>query len=214
VLLIAALGVLLFLPAGRLDWLQAWLFLAGFGAYLLIYGLWAYKQDPGQLVERSRAAPNTQRWDRLILGIYGMLFWATFVASALDAGRFHWSSVPGALQGLAWLGLLLSGSLIFWALATNTYASRVARIQADRGQSVISSGPYRYVRHPMYTGIILIFLSLPLALGSGWGLVPGMLIGVLFCIRAALEDRMLQSELAGYAEYSRRVRYRLLPGVW
>ena len=99
-------------------------------------------------------------------------------------------------------------------MVTNTYLSRVARIQEDRGQVVVMAGPYKYVRHPMYIGIILLFLSIPLALGSWWALIPGVGIGILFVIRTAKEDQMLRSELSGYADYSNRVRYRLVPGIW
>jgi len=132
----------------------------------------------------------------------------------LPAGRFAWSSVPALLKAAGWLGLLLAAALISWATTTNTYLSRMARIQEDRGHRVVSSGPYRFVRHPMYLGIILLFLSLPPALGSLFGLIPAFLITLLFLLRTSKEDAMLREELAGYVEYTRRVPYRLWPGLW
>jgi len=99
-------------------------------------------------------------------------------------------------------------------MRTNQYLSRFARIQNDRGQQVVTNGPYRYVRHPMYASIIPFVLCVALILGSWWALVPGAIIAILFVIRTSLEDRMLQKELRGYEEYTQRVRYRLLPGVW
>jgi protein-S-isoprenylcysteine O-methyltransferase Ste14 len=211
---IAILALLLLLPAGRWDWVEAWTFILGYGLFLAAYAIWGLLKDPGQLRERGRIAGNVKVWDKAIIGAYTFLLFATLVLTGFDAGRFRWSSVPGPVQAIAWLGLAAAGALIFWALATNTYLSRMARIQEDRGQVVISSGPYRFVRHPMYLGIILLFVCLPLALGSMWGLIPGSVIGVLFVVRTSKEDRMLREELAGYEQYARRVRFRILPGIW
>ncbi len=212
--LLTLLGGLLFLCAGRLDWLQAWLFVLAYGAFLLTYGLWVLRRDPGQLAERSRAGRNVKGWDRIIIAVYTALLIALLVVAGLDAGRFRWAPAPLLLQGLGWLGLLLAGGLIMWVASVNTFLSRLVRIQGERGHRVITVGPYRWVRHPMYAGIIILALGVPLVLGSTWGLVPGALIGVLFVLRTALEDRTLQSELPGYREYAGRVRYRLLPGIW
>jgi protein-S-isoprenylcysteine O-methyltransferase Ste14 len=210
----AVLAGLLFIPAGRLDWLQAWLFILAFGGFLLFYGIWGLCNDPAQLAERSRRGGNAKGWDRLILAAYTVLLVAMLVVAGLDAGRFGWAPAPLWLQVAGWLGLALAGGIVWWTASVNTYLSRVVRIQDDRGQQVITTGSYRYVRHPMYVGVILMMLSLPMVLGSLAALVPGALIAVLFVIRTALEDRTLQAELPGYAEYARRVRYRLLPGVW
>jgi len=106
------------------------------------------------------------------------------------------------------------GLLLFWVTAANSYLSSYARIQQDRGQQVVTTGPYQYVRHPMYAAVIPFIICVALILGSWWALIPGGVIGVLFIIRTALEDRMLQDELPGYKEYAQRVRYRLLPRVW
>jgi protein-S-isoprenylcysteine O-methyltransferase Ste14 len=212
-LLIAALALLLFLPAGRLDWPEAWAFIVLFGVTLAFYGMRAYRQDPGQLRERGRAGPNVKPWDRWIMNLYTLLFVGVFVLCGLDA-RFGWSAVPGAVEAAAWLGMAAAALWILWAVTTNTFASRHARIQGDRGQTVVESGPYHFVRHPMYIGIIVFFLCLPLALGTAWGLAAGALIAALFVLRAALEDRMLRAELPGYAAYAARTRYRLVPWVW
>ena len=146
------------------------------------------------------------------MAAYTVFLLLTPIVAGLDAGRYRWSAVPLAAKLLAWLGLALAGALIFWAITTNTYLSRMARIQGDRGQVVVTVGPYRYVRHPMYLGVILLFLGMPVAFGSWWALLPGAAIGALFVLRTAKEDRMLRDELPGYTEYAQQVRYRLVPG--
>jgi protein-S-isoprenylcysteine O-methyltransferase Ste14 len=164
--------------------------------------------------ERSRVAENTKPWDRVILTIYTVMLLATFIVAGLDAGRFRWSTVPDGLKAVAWLGLVAASSLILAAVATNTYLARTARIQDDRAQVVVTRGPYRLVRHPMYLGIIVLFACSPLVLGSLWALIPGLTVGALFIIRTRAEDEMLLRELEGYAAYTRAVRYRIVPGIW
>ncbi len=212
--LIAFLAAVLFGLAGRVDWLQGWLFILVFAVFLFYYGVWALRSDPGQLEERSQVGQNTKGWDKLILTIYTVLLIAMLVLASLDAGRFRWSPTPVALQLAGWLGLFLAGRLVLWTASTNTFLSRTVRIQEERGQQVITTGPYRWVRHPMYSGVIVIMVCVPLVLGSNWAVIPGVLIGILFVIRTVLEDRTLQKELPGYHDYAEHVRYRLLPGVW
>jgi protein-S-isoprenylcysteine O-methyltransferase Ste14 len=159
-------------------------------------------------------AENVKTWDKWINGVYTFLLIVLLVVSGLDAGRFGWSSMPIQVQIVGGVMLVMAAGLIFRTLAENTYLSRWARIQDDRGQQVINSGPYAVVRHPMYAGIIVLMVGMPLALGSSWGLVPGGLIGVLYVVRTMLEDRMLHHELKGYREYANQVRYRLIPWVW
>jgi protein-S-isoprenylcysteine O-methyltransferase Ste14 len=212
--LLGVLGLLLFVPAGRLNWVEAWVFIVVYGLFLCIYAIWSLLKDPGQLQERSQVASNTKGWDKLIMVAYTGLLLITFVVSALDAGRFRWAPVVLPLEIAAWIGQAAAGALIMWVVVTNTYLSRVARIQEDRGQNVVTEGPYRFVRHPMYAGIIVLFVCVPIALGSGWGLVPGVAIGLLFAVRTFKEDQMLRQELAGYEAYAHQVRYKLVPGVW
>lgn len=214
IVLMAILAGLLFVPAGRWDWLEGWLFIALHTVLMALYAAWGHLKDPEQFRERGRIAENTKPWDRAILMAYTLLLPAPFIVAGLDAGRFRWSLVPFGVKAVAWLGLLAAGSLVLAAVASNTYLSRTARIQDDRGQVVVTAGPYGFVRHPMYLGVILLFVCLPLALGSLWALVPGVLIAGLFVVRTAAEDAMLWSELEGYGDYARKVRYRLFPGLW
>jgi protein-S-isoprenylcysteine O-methyltransferase Ste14 len=210
----AILAALLFLPAGRWNWPEAWAVLVAYGAFLVLSGVWWLWKDPAQLRERSRVAANVKTWDKVIVMAYWPCRVLTFVIAGLDAGRFRWSSVPLPVEALGWLGQVVAVSAMLWAGATNTYLSRFARIQDDRGHTVVTSGPYGYVRHPMYAGVIVLFLCIPLALGSWRALLPGAANAVLMVIRARQEDRMLRAELLGYEAYAHRVRYRLLPGVW
>lgn len=213
-LVLGILAVLLFVPAGRWDWPEAWALILSFGVFLLMYALWGLYRDPAQLQERSQVAPNVKRWDRVILSVYSALLPTVFIVAGFDAGRFGWSDVPVGVEALAWVGLVLAAALILWTMTVNTYLSRQARIQDDRGQEVVTRGPYRTIRHPMYLGILVLFLCLGPALGSWYALIPGLAIDVLFVVRTAKEDAMLREELAGYQEYAERVRYRLVPGVW
>jgi len=216
VVVLGGLAALLFIPAGRLDWVEAWALLVAYTAFLAVYAWLGLRRDPEQLRERDQArkAENVKPWDKTIMAAYTIFLLLTPIVAGLDAGRFRWSVVPLPAKALAWLGLALAGALIFWALATNTYLSRMARIQDDRGQVVVTAGPYRFVRHPMYLGVILLFLGMPMALGSWWALLPGAAIGLLFVLRTAKEDRMLREELPGYTGYARHVGYRLVPRIW
>jgi protein-S-isoprenylcysteine O-methyltransferase Ste14 len=213
-LLIFMLAAILFGSDGGLDWLQAWMFLLAFSGYLTLYGLWAVRKDPEQLMERSRYRENTKSWDKLILAVYTILLVGMLVLVGLDAGRFRWAPVSPVFQGVGWLGAVLTGIWIGWTVSVNTFLSRAVRIQTDRSQRVIDAGPYHFVRHPMYIGIIVLMVSIPLLLGSLFTLIPGAMIGVLYIIRTALEDRALKLELPGYDEYSQRIRYKLIPYVW
>lgn len=213
-LVLGILAALLFLPAGRWDWLQAWVFILSFGAFLFLYALWGMYKDPEQLRERSQVAQNVKSWDKIIIAVYSALLPTMFIVAGFDAGRFRWSDVSVGVQVLAWVGLVAGVVLIFWTVTTNTYLSRLARIQEEREQVVIATGPYRYVRHPMYLGILILFLCLGPALGSWYSLIPGLAIDTLFIVRTAKEDKMLREELAGYEDYAQRVSYRLIPGVW
>jgi protein-S-isoprenylcysteine O-methyltransferase Ste14 len=212
--LMIILAVVMFLIAGRLDWLGGWLFLGLYLLYLLVFVVWGSLKAPDLLKERGRRAENVKGWDKILIGIYSFLLVGLLVLAALDGGRFNWSIVPLWAQMLGLLLILPAGGLIFWAALSNAFLSSYVRIQDDRGHQVASQGPYRFVRHPMYSGLLIFFPAAALLLGSLWALIPAAVIDVIFIIRTALEDRTLQAELPGYAEYARQVRYRLIPGVW
>ena len=211
---IVILDALLFGAAGRLDWLGAWLLTGLYFLFLLLVAIWMSVKAPGLMEERSRKAGNVKTWDNIIMSIYTVLLFALLITAGLDAGRFRWSVMPVTLQILGIVLLALSGYVIWRVTAVNYYLSRYARIQDDRGQKVVAEGPYRFVRHPMYAMIIPFMAGIAFVLGSWWALLPGGLIGVLFVIRTAMEDKMLQQELPGYREYAQKVRYRLFPGIW
>jgi len=211
VVLVAAVRLL----AGRWDVLMVWVILGIFASAMLVMWFAIFAKDPELVKERQESGPGAKRWDRILLRLYTLFLLATLVVALLDVGRFYWSdTVPLWLRMLGLLGYLASLGLISWAMAENRFFSEVVRIQEDRGHCVVATGPYRYVRHPGYSGMIIIWPGVALALGSWLAVLLSAAIVVLFILRTAWEDRDLQAELTGYAEYAQRVRYRLLPGVW
>ncbi|MFC2055923.1 methyltransferase family protein [Chloroflexota bacterium] len=204
----------LFLPAGRLDWWAGWEFLIAFFSATIALTIWMRRRDPALMEERSRTAENVKSWDKVIMGVYTVLLFVMLVVAGLDAGRFGLSDMPAALRALGWLGLLTAYALVWWVMASNPFLSEMVRIQDERGHVVVTTGPYNYVRHPMYVGTITALSTIPLVLGSYWALIPAVLIDFLFVVRTAMEDRTLTEELPGYREYASRIRYRLLPGIW
>ncbi len=211
---IALLLLVFFLPAGSFRWPQAWVFV---GLYLVAVSclyIWIKKRDPALLRERMSPRKNVKSWDRKILRVYSFFLGVLLIIAGLDAVRFRWSRPPLGVNLLGFAGLALATLLIFWALRENTFASSVVRIQTDRDQRVISTGPYAYVRHPMYVAVILLMIFLPAALGSLLAFIPAVIIVGLFVLRTSLEDKTLKEELPGYAEYAQGVRFRLIPGIW
>ncbi len=208
------MGALLFLAAGRLDWFSGWLFLGLYLLPIVTIGLYVARRNPDVINERGRIAENVKPWDKVVGLVYLLLLVALLVVAGLDGGRYRWTAVPSAAQTIGSIGFLASIGIVFWAMLTNPFLSTFVRIQDDRGHYVVTTGPYRYVRHPMYAASVMMMLCIPLVLASLWALVPAGLIMVLFVVRTALEDRTLRAELPGYSDFAERVRYRLLPGVW
>jgi len=168
-------------------------------------------KDPDQIMERSQPDKNAKSWDKTILGIYMLLLLVMLIVVGLDARRFRWAPVSPAVKILGWLGLCLAGGLIWWTALVDTFLSSQVRIQVERSHHTGTTGPYRYLRLPMYDGVFLFVIGIPLLLGHVWALLPAGLIVILFVIRAALEDKTLIEELTGYRKYADKVRYRLLP---
>lgn len=211
---LAALDAVLFGIAGRWDWVAPWL-ITGIFAVLLTTGAWWFlRRDPELIEERLTVAADVPSWDRRLVRTYSLLLPVLFVTAALDAGRFRWSHVPAPLEVAGAAGTIAAVVIIWWCTASNHFLSTYARIQTDRGHRVVRHGPYGFVRHPMYTSIIVLMIGLALLLGSWLALIPAGLIAVLFIVRTSLEDRMLADSLEGYRDYARQVPARLLPGVW
>lgn len=205
----------LFFAAGTFTWVAGWVFLVLFFSFSVAVTIWLYKHDPGLLTERMTGfTPDQRTWDKVFLVLTMIFFVAWLVLMPLDAVRFHWSHMPVWLQAVGGLLLLASFYLFFATYRENTFLSPIIRIQEERGQTVISTGPYRYVRHPMYAAFLLMAPGTSLLLGSWYGLLWGFFIILGLARRAVLEERMLREELPGYAEYMGRVKYRFVPGVW
>jgi protein-S-isoprenylcysteine O-methyltransferase Ste14 len=212
---IVAMGALLFVPAGTLHWPAAWVFLGTIATLGIGCGLWLAKTDPELLAERMRPMMRSDQpaEDKKLMVAFGFvaLFW--FLAMGLD-WRTHASDVPLALQVVGFAMLLLSTAFVMWVMRENSFAAPMVRLQTERGHRVVSTGPYAWVRHPMYSGMALFFIGAPLLLGSWWGLAMSPLPILVFAIRAQIEERALIAGLPGYADYTSRVRYRLIPGLW
>ncbi len=214
VLIIALQAALLFIAAGRLDWVMAWVYVGVYFVIVAANSLLILPRNPELVAERGAPKENVKAWDKTISGLSGLASLVALVIAGLDT-RFAWSPPLALAIQLSGLVLLVLGYALFsWAMVSNPFFSTQVRIQTDRGHTVASAGPYRFVRHPGYVGWIIINLATPLLLGSPWALIPGGLSGLLMIVRTRLEDRTLQAELDGYKEYASRVRYRLLPGVW
>jgi protein-S-isoprenylcysteine O-methyltransferase Ste14 len=213
---ILAYALPLFIAAGTLAWPACWIFLVltfGFGLALT---LWLFRSNPDLLKERMAVTkPDQKAWDKVWMALMSIVFIAWFVLMPLDAVRFHWSQVPLFLQVVGAIILLCSFYLSYITVRENSYLSTMARIQRDRGHTVVSTGPYHYVRHPLYAALLLFLLGTTLLLGSWYGLLWGLiLVGGLFAVRAILEERMLKEELKGYDAYMAQVKYRFIPYVW
>jgi protein-S-isoprenylcysteine O-methyltransferase Ste14 len=207
-------AAVLFISSGRLDWGMAWVFMAVQVGAILINAWIVLPTNPGLIAERAEIRKDTRTWDRVIMTLYLLTGIVMLALAGLDK-RFGWSSRQVLTTELVALLLVALGlSLVSWAMISNPFFSSMVRIQRDRGHKVATAGPYQYVRHPGYVGIIMTLLATPLMLGSHWALIPAGLAAALFVIRTSLEDKILHNELGGYSEYAGRVRYRLLPGVW
>jgi protein-S-isoprenylcysteine O-methyltransferase Ste14 len=211
---LAVMGVALFWSAGRIDWWPAWAALSVMAAWIVATAFVVLRSDPDLLVERLGPRPGAKSWDMAIMSVLGLTQLARYVVAGLDQ-RYGWTGGPPLAAQVAALFVCVAGyALVVWATASNAFFSQIVRIQSERGQTVVTGGPYRYVRHPAYAGAILFELAVPVLLASWWAFVASGLGVTLLVLRTVLEDRTLQAELTGYADYRRDVRHRLLPGVW
>ncbi len=210
-LFLVVLGAVLFISAGRLN-------VPAFWAYLLVVTLVVVPamllvNDPDLAKERLRPGPGGL--DGGFRTLAAPLVLTHYIIAGLDVGRYGWSAPPPvALEVVALLGAGSGFALILWSMASNTFFSPVVRIQAERGHHVVMSGPYRFVRHPGYLGMVAAFLLSGMALISWWSMPPALAYVGLVLRRTIIEDRFLLEKLPGYRDYARGVRYRLVPGIW
>lgn len=216
-LLILLLPALLFIAAGTIDWPMAWLYTLLTLGLTLLGRLLVAHSNPDVIAERGgqRSQEGLQEWDRWLLPLVGFVGPAAMlVVCGLDK-RFTWSPAISLEIQIGALILTVAATLLAtWAMVSNKFFSAVVRIQRERGHTTVDSGPYRLLRHPGYAAGIVAAIAGPIALGSLWGVVAGAVHSALIIYRTQREDEVLQQELPGYREYTRRVRYRLLPGVW
>jgi protein-S-isoprenylcysteine O-methyltransferase Ste14 len=202
--------------SGDWDWWQAWVVLALFAGSFLISRLMMARRHPDLLAERLRfmAQPGTKSWDKVLVPLLGVGSLFLLVVPGYDR-RFGWTlPFPPIWQWIGLASLVIGYGISSWAPVVNRFFSGTVRLQPERGQYVITHGPYGVVRHPGYAGALLGYVGVPLLLNSTWAWLPAAFLTVVMVIRTTLEDRTLQAELPGFVEYTRKTRYRLLPGIW
>ncbi|MCB9423242.1 MAG: isoprenylcysteine carboxylmethyltransferase family protein [Ardenticatenaceae bacterium] len=209
-------GTIIFLAAGTTRWVWGWMLLIVVTAVMAAHPLLLIPINPELLAEREKGVldEGVKRWDKWINMGAGTMMMVTWVVAGLDV-RLGWTAnwpLAAHLAGL--LFNILGYALFMWSMTANAFFAEGVRIQTERGHTVATDGPYRFVRHPGYVGAITANLATPVLLGSWWAFLPAVVLAVLYILRTALEDRTLQAELPGYVEFTRQTRFRLLPGVW
>ncbi|MFX1378422.1 MAG: methyltransferase family protein [Promethearchaeota archaeon] len=208
----AFLGLGLFIPAGTFFWLETWIYLIIFSIFFTTVVLYFDKHDPEML--QKRAKPKfTEKWDKIVMILMGFGFFPTFMIPGFER-KYGWSYIPFWVEIIGFIGMTLGLAIIFLVMKENTFLSKSVEIQKDRDHKVITTGPYRLVRHPMYFGFVLFIVFYCLALGSLYSLIPTMLGVAGLIIRTVLEDRMLHEELEGYTEYAQKTKKKLIPLIW
>lgn len=205
----------LFGGAGLLRWDRGWICTALYLGSMITTGIFVRKRNPGLIEQRERGVhKETMAFDRFFLALFLPLAAVLPAVAGLDAVRLGWAPMPfwTVYPGIGLFAV--SATLIAWVMMRNPHAETSVRIQSERCHAVVSLGPYSYIRHPMYVGLIFLYASQALILGSMWALAIAALIAVLFLWRTAMEDRTLRQELAGYEQYTSATRYRLVPGIW
>ncbi len=208
------LALFLFLPAGTLAWKRGWLFTVVTLAAGLVSAAYLWHVNPEIYEARGRFHKGSKRWDLILLCFLFPAMLAIFLVAALDDARFQWLPMPWWVVAVGFALFVAAMGVTTWAEAVNKFFEPTVRIQTDRGHTVIDVGPYAVVRHPGYVAGILMFVGIALSLGSVWALIPAGISAFLLIVRTWWEDKTLQAELPGYREYTTRVRYKLIPGVW
>lgn len=207
------LALALFIPAGTIFWLQGGIYIIIMIVFSTSFIIYLKKKDPELLKKRAKTK-TTESWDKKIGIMAGIFILTMYILPGFDAVRFHWSSIPLLINIIGFAGMILAAIFFLLVSRENTYLSRVVEIQDERGHKVITTGPYKIVRHPMYLAVIVLYLCHCLALGSLYSLIPctGLIITIIF--RIYYEDKKLHEELEGYKEYAEKTRFKLIPGIW
>ncbi len=203
-------GLMFFLPAGTLNYWEAWVYILVLSVPVIILATYLYRHDP-KLLERRMRMKERQKTQKWVITLSWLFFLPAFIIPGFDR-RFEWSNVPLTMVIIADLLVLLSYLMFAQVLKANSYASRI--IEVEKGQKVISTEPYAVVRHPMYLAVMILYIFSPLALGSYWAVIPALLLPVLLVVRIKGEEKELLENLEGYKEYAAKTKYRLLPGIW
>lgn len=205
---------ILFICAGRMDYIQGWVFLS-VNIVATIMNFLSIRKNNDLANERSKLGEGAKSWDKLILGFSAVIYLIMIIIAGLDSGRFLWTTNFSWIISVSGVTIMIIGQVLFLtARSQNHFFSSVARIQKERGHYVCDTGLYKTVRHPGYSGMILSLIGIPLITNSVWSIIPTLIAIILLLIRTLLEDRMLKTELGGYIEYSRKTRYKLIPFVW
>lgn len=213
------MGLILYFPmlfwsAGTWNWPGAWLLIALTSAWIIATAVVTIPVHPELLAERVGPRAGAKKWDSAIVSVIGVMMLVKLVVAGLDI-RLDWTDrLPFGIKLAGLIAAALGYALVVWATRSNAYFSQIVRIQTERGHQVATGGPYRFVRHPAYIGMILTELGSSLMLGCWLALIPGIISGLLYIVRTALEDRTLLAELNGYTEFAQKTRFRLLPGIW
>ena len=211
-------AVALMWPAGIWNWWEAWVMVALWTAFGLVMTPYLLRHDPELLAERMKLVPlhkDQKTWDKVLMTLFLILGIALYIVPGFDVVRYEWSEpLPVWMRVFAIVLHLPCFVMLGWVMRENTYLAQVVKIDKEREHQVITTGPYALVRHPMYTIVIVLLFAVPVALGSRYALILAVFLMALLVVRTYLEDRTLHAELAGYPEYARHTRYRLIPGVW
>jgi len=204
------IGLTVLLPAGTFNFWQVYIYFAVLLVPVIFVILYFLKKDP-QFLERRSKMKEQETQQKKIVFFASIVYFSGFILPGLDH-RFGWSDIPTVVVIIADILILLSYIFIFYVFKENTYASRV--IEVDQNQKLITTGPYSIVRHPMYLGVLVMFLSTPLALGSYWAIIPFAMLPVALVLRILNEEKVLSEQLPGYKEYCNKVRFRMIPFMW
>ncbi|MBA7700682.1 hypothetical protein ES703_109405 [subsurface metagenome] len=209
------MAIIFFTAAGRFDIPRAWLFFGAMLVYFLVSIIVLYKFNPQLIDARLKRRVGDKLWDKILMRVTNLFgVYVPIAIAGLDVGRFRWSYLSIYFTLVGFVLWIVSNFFSTWAMAVNKFFEPTVRIQKDREHQVIMTGPYRFVRHPGYLGGAMFYIAAPFIIGSAYALIPGAVAIVLITIRTALEDKTLQNELNGYTEYTKQVKYKLIPGIW